>query len=125
MHNQQACDLLDVPDEYLSTNPTNSELFIYMDTKGEFAESSDEQRSGIKKWIGSNALGKQYNYERRRPNGTWLQYVIRDNGNIGNTRWTAPVKNGELMRRSWPKTLRPGCFLHCSSGLSAHSFRSR
>lgn len=66
--NRQACRMLDLPTEFSSTKPHQSEILAYQKQNGEF--DSDSQFETISAAIEIRAAGA---YERRRPNGTVLE----------------------------------------------------
>lgn len=99
--NRQACRMLDLPTEFSSTKPHQSEILAYQKQNGEF--DSDSQFETISAAVEIRASGA---YERRRPNGTVLEIrtVPTDGGLVRTyTDITARRQAEEAMKRERDK----------------------
>lgn len=69
VYNQRALDLLGFPAELMTFNPTTDELIEYQRRQGEFDNLTAHEMSALKRKIENGS----YVYERRRPNGVFLE----------------------------------------------------
>ncbi|MBT6138738.1 MAG: PAS domain S-box protein, partial [Rhodospirillaceae bacterium] len=71
LFNRTACELLDLPEEFLASGPTTAEIYDYQLAMGEFETLDPEIKETVKTEAGSLGLDI-LEYERQRPNGRWL-----------------------------------------------------
>ena len=72
LFNQNVCDLLDLPNEFLATQPDGLELWDFQDARGEFDDINPEERKRFRNAVNSGAYGAVGVVERRRPNGRYF-----------------------------------------------------
>lgn len=89
LYGPRTCDFLNIPAAFLDTKPTNSEMFRYLRANGDYPEDDDaafEER--LKRLDARFDVPEPFVYERRRPDGRWLQ--------VSNT----PLPDGGWVRNS-------------------------
>lgn len=89
--NQQAINLLGLPQAYSSSRPTSAELFAYQEGRGEFANVSEEVRQRLRPRV---SQGAEYSFERTRPGGEVIEI------------YTRPFESGGVIRTFRDVTLK-------------------
>jgi signal transduction histidine kinase/DNA-binding response OmpR family regulator len=106
--NRRAIELLDLPPELVSANPTAEQVIAYQTQQGEFSNLAPDLTAQLKPKIHS-ASGAPSKYERRRPNGTILE--VR----------TAPIPSGGVVRSYIDITARKRAEEHAQAANKAKS----
>lgn len=83
LFNDRACDLLNVPASYLESQPTNAELWKYMDSIGEFRNVEENRREEIRNAISNQVPKDELFYERQRGDGRWIQIHCKERNEGG------------------------------------------